>query len=225
MFESVTLGVAGVDFYRRAFMKLERSAILSPTMLKVLETYKRIKPYTDKNTPGRDWNLATGLVINGKAGMQFMGDWAKGEFLAAGKLPGKDFVCVAAPATANSFLFNIDSFVMFKQPHQSAEKGQRDLASTLMSPQFQEIFNLNKGSIPVRANADMSKFDSCAQQSARDFTADDKAGTLLPSWAHGMALHQSVAGALQDVVSSVWNSEHMTAREAQQKLAGALASQ
>ena len=225
MFESVTLGVAGVDFYKRAFMQLDRNAILSPKMLEVLETYKRIKPYTDKNTPGRDWNLATGLVINGKAGMQFMGDWAKGEFLAAGKQPGKDFVCVAAPATANSFLFNIDSFVMFKQPHQSAEKGQRDLASTLMSPQFQEIFNLNKGSIPVRANADMSKFDSCAQQSARDFTADDKAGTLLPSWAHGMALHQSVAGALQDVVSSFWNSEHMTAREAQQKLAGALASQ
>jgi len=225
MFESVTLGVAGVDFYRRAFMKLDRSAILSPTMLKVLETYKRIKPYTDKNAPGRDWNLATGLVINGKAGMQFMGDWAKGEFLAAGKVPGKDFVCVPAPSTANAFLFNIDSFVMFKQTRKDNEKGQRDLATTLMSPKFQELFNLNKGSIPVRANADMQKFDSCAQQSAKDFAADGRSGTLLPSWAHGMALHQSVAGALQDVVSSFWNSDHMTAKEAQQKLAGALGSQ
>jgi glucose/mannose transport system substrate-binding protein len=60
-------------------------------------TYKRIKGYTDKNAAGRDWNLATAMVIKGEAGMQIMGDWAKGEFVAAGKVPGKDFVCVAAP--------------------------------------------------------------------------------------------------------------------------------
>ena len=40
------------------------------------------------------------MVIKGEAGMQLMGDWAKGEFIAAGKVPGKDFLCVAAPGTA-----------------------------------------------------------------------------------------------------------------------------
>jgi glucose/mannose transport system substrate-binding protein len=30
------------------------------------------------------------MVINGDAAMQFMGDWAKGEFAAAGVTPGKD---------------------------------------------------------------------------------------------------------------------------------------
>ena len=34
------------------------------------------------------------MVIKGEAGMQLMGDWAKGEFLSAGKVPGKDFVCL-----------------------------------------------------------------------------------------------------------------------------------
>ena len=29
-----------------------------------------------------------------------MGDWAKGEFLAAGQQPGKDFSCAPAPGTA-----------------------------------------------------------------------------------------------------------------------------
>ena len=83
-------------------------------MAKVLETFKKVKGYTDKNAPGRDWNLATAMVIKGEAGMQLMGDWAKGEFIAAGKEPGKDFVCAAAPGTAKSFTYNVDSFAMFK---------------------------------------------------------------------------------------------------------------
>jgi ABC-type glycerol-3-phosphate transport system substrate-binding protein len=37
------------------------------------------------------------MVIKGEAGMQLMGDWAKGEFMAAGKAPGKDFMCAATP--------------------------------------------------------------------------------------------------------------------------------
>jgi glucose/mannose transport system substrate-binding protein len=33
------------------------------------------------------------MVISGKAGFQIMGDWAKGEFINAKKVPGKDFLC------------------------------------------------------------------------------------------------------------------------------------
>ena len=35
-------------------------------------------------------------------------------FNAAGKVPGKDFVCTPAPGSAKAFTFNIDSFAMFK---------------------------------------------------------------------------------------------------------------
>ena len=95
-------------------MQLDPASLKSPTMLKVLETFKKVKGYTDKNAPGRDWNLATAMVIKGEAGMQLMGDWAKGEFIAAGKVPGKDFVCVAAPGTAKAYTYNVDSFALFK---------------------------------------------------------------------------------------------------------------
>ncbi|SMC29025.1 carbohydrate ABC transporter substrate-binding protein, CUT1 family [Andreprevotia lacus DSM 23236] len=221
VFETVALGVGGVDFYKKAFINLDQGTLKSATMVKVLETYKKIKPYTDKNAAGREWNLATSMVINGKAAMQFMGDWAKGEFLAAGKVPGKDFLCVAAPGTANAYTFNIDSFAMFKLANKDAVKGQNDLASTLVSPQFQEIFNLNKGSIPVRLGADMSKFDDCGKQSAKDFAADNKSGSLVPSFAHGMAMHSATQGAIYDVVSQYWNDDNMTAKAAADKLATA----
>ena len=70
------------------------------------ETSRKVKGYTDAAAPGRDWNLATAMVMQEKAAFQFMGDWAKGEFVAAGKVPGKDFLCAAAPGTSTSYTFN-----------------------------------------------------------------------------------------------------------------------
>ncbi len=221
VFESVALGIGGVDFYKKALVQLDPATLTGPQMEKVLATFKRVKDYTDKNAPGRDWNLATAMVIKGEAGMQLMGDWAKGEFIAAGKTPGKDFICVAAPGTQKSFTFNIDSFALFKLKNAANEKAQQDLATAIMSPEFQELFNLNKGSIPVRTGMKMDKFDECAKQSAADFAADAKSGSLVPSIAHGMAVPAAAEGAMKDVVSQFWNSDKMTAKEAQAKLAAA----
>jgi glucose/mannose transport system substrate-binding protein len=220
-FESVALGVGGADFYKKALVQLDQTALKSPTMDKVLTTFKKVKDYTDKNAPGRDWNLATAMVIKGEAGMQLMGDWAKGEFVAAGKVPGKDFVCAAAPGTAKSFTFNVDSFAMFKLKNDANVKAQKDLAAAIMSTSFQEVFNLNKGSIPVRLNMDLAKFDDCAKLSSKDFVDTAKSGALVPSVAHGMAVPSAAAGAIQDAVSQFWNSDKMTAMEAKAKIATA----
>jgi len=223
-FEAVALGVGGVEFYKKALIKLDQPTLTSAKMEEVLSTYKKIKGYTDKNAAGRDWNLATSMVIRGEAGFQFMGDWAKGEFLAGGKAPGKDFQCFAAPGTATAYTFNIDSFAMFKVKGADKAQAQKDLASAIMSVDFQELFNLNKGSIPVRLGMDLSKFDDCAKQSAKDFQADAKSGSLLPSIAHGMAVPSAIQGAMQDVVSQFWNTDAMTAKDAMAKLASAAKS-
>ncbi len=220
-FESVALGVGGADFYKKALVQLDQATLTGPTMKKALETFKKVKSYTDKNAPGRDWNLATAMVIKGEAGMQLMGDWAKGEFVAAGKVPGKDFLCAAAPGTAKSFTFNVDSFAMFTVKGDDKIAAQKHLASAILSPEFQEVFNLNKGSIPVRLGMKMDKFDDCAKLSSADFVSTNKGGTLVPSIAHGMAVSSAAQGAIQDVVSQFWNSDKMTADEAVTKIAAA----
>ena len=220
VFETVVLGVGGAQFYDKALVKLDQAALTSPTMIKSFETLAKIKTYIDKDSAGRDWNLATAMVINGKAGMQFMGDWAKGEFTAAGKVAGKDFLCVPAPDTAKSFTYNIDSLAMFKVKNPEEQKAQLTLATAVMSPEFQEVFNLNKGSIPVRAGVSRAKFDSCATRSMDDFAASGKAGSLEPSLAHGMAVDSAKAGAIQDVIAKFMNST-MTPQAAVQALAKA----
>ncbi len=220
-FESVVLGVGGPKFYQDALVKLDDKAINSDTMKKSLETFRRIKSYTDPGAPGRDWNLATAMLIQGKAGFQLMGDWAKGEFLAANKVPGKDFMCAAAPGTTTAYTFNVDSFILFKLKDASAQKAQSDLASSIMSPEFQEVFNLNKGSIPVRAGQKMDKFDDCAKASAKDFVDTAKSASLLPSVAHGMAIAPATEGAIKDVVSQFWNDDKVSVADAMKKIATA----
>ena len=220
LFESVVLGTGGAEFYKKALVQLDPASLTSPTMVKSFETLARMKTYIDKDAAGRDWNLATAMVINGKAGMQFMGDWAKGEFTAAGKVAGKDFLCVAAPGTDKAFTFNIDSLAMFKVKSPEQQKAQLVLANAVMSPGFQETFNLNKGSIPVRAGAARDKFDSCATKSMDDMAATSKTGGLVPSLAHGMAIDTAKAGAIQDVIARFMNST-MTPQAAVQALAKA----
>jgi glucose/mannose transport system substrate-binding protein len=214
IFESVLLGVGGTDLYRRAFVELDPAALNSPAMIKALKTFKRIKQYTDPEALGRDWNLATAMVINGKAAMQFMGDWAKGEFTAAGKVQGKDYICVPVPDTTEAFIYNIDSFVVFKRSGNEANKGQKNLASIVLSPDFQEIFNLNKGSIPARLDLPMDKFDDCAKLSHNDFTASARTNTLVPSLAAGMSTYPAVELAITDVVNKFYNSDSMSAETA-----------
>ena len=220
-FESVVLGVGGTKFYSDALVKLDPKALGSDTMKKSLETFRKIKSYTDPASAGRDWNLTTAMVMQGKAGFQFMGDWAKGEFLAAGKVPGKDFLCAAAPGTANAFTYNIDSFAMFKLKPAEAQKAQGDLAAAIMAPPFQETFNLNKGSIPARLNMNLDKFDDCAKLSAKDFVETAKSGSLVPSIAHGIAVGPATEGAMKDAVSQFWNNDKITVADAMKSIASA----
>lgn len=218
VFESVVLGVGGAAFYDKALVKLDRTALNSEEMKKSLEVFRRIKGYTDDKSLGRDWNVTTEMVINGKAGFQFMGDWAKGEFLAAGQTPGKDFTCSAAPGTDKAYTFNVDSFAMFQLKGWEAQKAQGYLAYLLMGKDFQEKFNLRKGSIPVRLGMPMDKFDDCAKTSSKDFVATSASGTLVPSVAHGMALSSSQQATMRTVVSEFWNNDKLTVAETLSKL-------
>ncbi len=207
VFEAVVLGVGGPDLYNKVFVNLDKNAMMSDQMKQSFETFRRIKSYMDEGSAGRDWNVATGMVIEGKAAMQIMGDWAKGEFTNAGKKPGTDFLCLAAPGTSNAFTFNIDSFIFFNQRDDSAKDAQNALAATIMEPKFQEIFNLAKGSIPARIGMERTPFDSCALGSMDDFVSTAKTGGLVPSVAHGMAAYSAVAGAMSDVVTNFFNSD------------------
>ena len=208
VFETIVLS-EGADFYRKALIELDQEALTGETMVKVFDQLRKLRGYVDPGFSGRDWNLATAMVMNGEAGFQIMGDWAKGEFLAAGKVPGKDFIC--APTPGNGYSFNTDSFAFFKVAGEDRIEGQKVLASLIMSPEFQETFNLAKGSIPARTDIKLDKFDSCALKSYEDMTAAVKNNTFVPSMAHEMAVPRTVRGEFLDVITNFFNSDMSSA--------------
>lgn len=219
VFETVLLATAGNDVYRRAMVDLDPEALGGAEMVAALETFKRLRGLMDDNMSGRDWNIATSMVIGGDAAMQLMGDWAKGEFTAAGLTAGEDYLCAAAPGTADSFTFNIDSLAMFRVTEEAELEAQQTLARLVLEPTFQEAFNLAKGSIPARPDLDMSGFDQCARQSLDDFRSTAENGGLVPSMAHGMAVRADVQGAIFDIVTNYFNSRDMGAEEAAERMA------
>ncbi|MCC1481292.1 ABC transporter substrate-binding protein [Roseibaca sp. Y0-43] len=221
VFETVVLGVGGPEFFRSALIDLDMDALQSDTMKAVFDQMRTMRGYVDANFSGRDWNLATAMVMNGEAAFQIMGDWAKGEFLAAGKVPGEDFLCASTPG--DGYLYNVDSFAMFDVEGEDAVAGQNLLAELIVGQNFQKVFNLNKGSIPVRSDVALDEFDSCAVLSANDMAATSEAGSLLPSYAHGMALRGAQAGAITDVVTAHFNSD-MSSEDAVAMLADAVAN-
>ncbi len=83
IFDAVVLSL-GSDFYKAALIDLDPKALGSDNMKTAFDRMAKLRSYVDDKFSGRDWNLASALVIEGKAGMQMMGDWAKGEFLKAG---------------------------------------------------------------------------------------------------------------------------------------------
>jgi len=112
MFDSVVLSTGGPDFYKKAFNDLDDASLKSDTMKKSFDNLAKLITYVDPNFAGRDWNLATAMVIKGDALVQVMGDWAKGEFKAAGKAPGTDYLCYRFPGTDGSVVYNSDMFAM-----------------------------------------------------------------------------------------------------------------
>ncbi|WP_434677862.1 carbohydrate ABC transporter substrate-binding protein [Pseudomonas sp. R1-18] len=228
VFEAVVLSVMGADGYKKALVDLDNGALTGPEMVKSFTELKKVATYMDENRAGRDWNIAAADVINGKAGMQIMGDWAKSEWTAAKKVAGKDYECVAFPGTEKAFTYNIDSMAVFKQKDEGTTAAQQDLAKVALGEEFQKVFSINKGSIPVRNDmlADMNKygFDSCAQTAAKDFLADAKSGGLQPSMAHNMATTLAVQGAIFDVVTNYINDKGADPAAATKKLAAAIKS-
>ncbi len=217
VFEAVVLGVGGNEFYRKSIVELDMDALGGSTMQAVFDQMRILQRFTDEGSPGRDWNVATGMVIEGKAAFQIMGDWAKGEFTNAGLQPGVDYYCLPTPSS-HGYLYNVDSFIFYAVKGDTKIEGQKLLASLMMGKNFQKVFNLYKGSIPARLDVPMDEFDMCAKGSASDLNYAAMTGGLLPSFAHGMALRLAQKGAIQDVVTEHWNSD-MSSAEAAKRLA------
>jgi glucose/mannose transport system substrate-binding protein len=218
LFDAVLLGEGGPDLYLKVYGKDAQTAIASPRFKHVAEVFKQLRDLMDPGMPGRNWNDATAMVITGKAGFQVMGDWAKGEFLAAGQTSGKEYGCAVVGADGG-YVMGGDVFVFPKQKDPNATAAQTKLESLMLTPEVQIAFNTKKGSVPIRMDLDVSSMDQCAQKGVAALKDPKR---QIPSQTYLISPDEN--GALNDVITQYLNTPGESADDFVAKFAAAVKS-
>jgi glucose/mannose transport system substrate-binding protein len=217
LFNAILLDKGGPAVWNEFFSKRSQAAARSPQFRAAAETYAKLRSYVDPGAPGRNWNDATSLVIQGKAFMQVMGDWAKGEFIAANQTAGKEYGCTLFGSRGGGYVMGGDVFAFPKPKDAAQAKAQAVLAKVLLDPETQTKFAQKKGSIPVRLDVDGSSLDVCAQRAMKvigDKSQQVPAVELLSS--------PAMTGALEDVYSQFWNTPNASVDQFIEKIVGVL---
>ena len=193
--------VGGPDMYMKLYRDKDANLPNTPQFKALLASFKKLHNYVDAGSPNRNWNDATAMVISGKAGVQIMGDWAKGEFATAHQTAGREFGCFPGFGPKSPYLVAGDVFVFPKIADPAQVKSQQLLATVFTAPATQVAFSNRKGSIPIRTDVDVKGLDLCAQQGV---TIMKDVSRQLPT--PEMLISPDLEGSLQDVITKFWNT-------------------
>ncbi|TXT41184.1 MAG: putative ABC transporter substrate-binding protein [Comamonadaceae bacterium] len=213
IFHDIIYSFYGAEAYVRLMSGSDPQAAMKPEMLKALGILRRLSAFVEPAKPGKTWADATLSVGRGRAGMQFMGDWAKGELTEAGLVADKDFRCTLAPGTESIYFVVVDAFAFPITSNANDRRSQLLFARQVMNTDNQLAFNRVKGSIPVRTDIQRNNLDACG-----------KIGLDLISRKGGQVAVQSLTMPSQmskgwtDVVADFLNDSKMTPESAQRQL-------
>ena len=216
VFEAVLLGEVGSKRYRELIVNRQSSAWLSPDIDNALERIRWLRNISGEVPRERPWTESAREITSETAGMFIMGDWAKGELMAWGASPERDFGCVAVPGTQKMHLYSVDTLAMLRNPRKRTE-AQAKLAEVITTVKSQNAYNRVKGSVPVRSDIDPASLDPCARDSWTTFAARDAA--LVPSLAHRMAADEATKDAVAQVLWRFLLNPQMQTKEAKRRLA------
>jgi len=163
LFHAMVAAIAGPDIYNRIYSETpDPTAFDTPEVRKAIEVVRAFSLEATPESENRPWNETTNTVISGQALFHIMGDWMKGEWLAAGKVPGVDFGCQVIPG---SLAVPVTSDAMGILGGQSAEKdkAELDLVAAFVDPIVSAKANQQKGSTSPRADAPTEYRDACNQ--------------------------------------------------------------
>jgi glucose/mannose transport system substrate-binding protein len=196
------VGIGGKDLYMAINDKKSVDAVKSDDNKKVWTAFSQARDMVDDGYTGRDWNVATNMVITGKAAGQIMGDWAQGEFGVAKQVAGKDYDCLPGLGYHGLLDTGGDSFYFPKNSNPDITKAQLELASMLLSKETQVKFNLAKGSLPVRGDVDLSAANACMKKGLEILKTPEN---VLPGTTQ--MLTPDTIGQLQDLAIQFFSSK------------------
>lgn len=214
------LALGGPDYWNQLIIARDPEALTSPILPQAFDMVRRVSTYADASSPGRSWTDTVNMIAQNKAGMQFMGDWARGELAAAGKVAGKDYGCMLVPSDKPTYAIVVDVFTFPVVTEEENIKGGDLLAATLMDPATEAKIAAAKGSVPARTDVDTSLLDECAAKGVKALATPG-----VPVTTSYDGLPGDMNGQLTDLVTQFWTDPSMTSEAAVAKLGEILTSQ
>nr|WP_298098188.1 ABC transporter substrate-binding protein [uncultured Shinella sp.] len=220
LFNDIMYNQLGAEGYTR-IIKGDSAMVRDARMTQALEMLRRLSRYAEPEQvrEKKTWADATAAVGRGAAGMQFMGDWAKGELVALGYAVDKDFGCSLAPGTEIAYFMVIDAFAFPITNRPDAAEAQQAFARMVLDRDNQVAFSRLKGSLPVRMDVDPHELDRCGRQGLEMIAA--KSGVSAQSMAMPSQMSEGWIGALADF----FNDDRVTVETVQQRLYDIMAQQ
>jgi len=220
LFYALLAGVGGKEVYRKVFVDHDAAAAGGEGVRHAFETMGKIRQYVDAGGANRKWNDTLALVETNKAAFMIAGDWAKGDFSAAGMTVGKEYGCAPAPGTQDAYVMTVDVFAFPRVTKPDQVAAQRKLAELMMDPAVQVEFNKYKGSLPARLDADVGSLDACAQLGQKVMAGGD--ANQLPNFA--LAFGPDTQGQIEDLLIHYWSTPGMSAADATKEFSTIIAN-
>ena len=207
LFEDVLLGALGPIGYRGLWSG--KTSWTGDSARRALQTYARVLDYANPDHATGTWDSAAQMLIDGKAAMTVMGDWASGYFNSHGWAPGVDYGYVPAFGSAGAFIVISAAFSLPKRaPHREQALNWLRVAG---SKEGQEALNPLKGSFCARIDCDPTKFDGYWQSAGKDYVKN----VLVPSEVHGSAAPPPFTVAFNDIVSQFVSNRDVVAAQSE----------
>ena len=206
------VAVAGVDNYVKVYKDRDLAMAAGPEFGKVFEAIDAARKMVDQKQVTKQWNEAVGLVVNGKAAANIMGDWAGGEFQVAKMTPGKDYDCLPGLGVTPVLNTGGDVFYFPKNKDPKVTEAQLKMASTLITPAVQVAFNLKKGSLPMRADVDLGAANDCMKKGLEIL---DHSTAVFPN--DVQMLDRDSINQINDLMTNFFSKPDMTTADAQAK--------
>lgn len=214
IFNNIMYQKLGAEGYARVISG-DPAMVNDPRMIEALEVLRRVSRYAEPVAAreSKTWADATAAVGRGEAGMQFMGDWAKGELSARGYTVDKDFGCSLVPGTAIAYFMVIDAFAFPLTSREEEAEGQQAFARMVLDRDNQVAFSRIKGSLPVRTDVDPSGLDRCGRLGLQMIA--EKKGEVS---AQSMAMPSQMSEGWIGILADFFNDQTISPETAQQRL-------
>ena len=223
MFDSVVASTGGIEFYKKAFIDLDESALKSDTMKKAFDNLAKLRAYTDPEL--RRPRLEPCHRDGDQGRRARSGDGRLGQGRVQGRQQGSRQGLHLLPLPRHRRCGDLQHrHVRVLQRVGRSQGGANRPRRRDHEQELPIAFNVIKGSVPARMDVPDTDFDMCGKKGSPTSKRRTRSGKFLGSMAQNYAQPPAIAGAYDDVVTKFFHGEIKTSDAAVTELIKAINS-